>query len=98
MKKIKKFYLLLLIILVSNFCELHAQFVPFQSGQFKHLAADTLYDLTGCGAPAFHPNSYKRVVRYFDSCNGIPYWHNPKTQTWSAGGSIDTAQLSTINY
>ncbi len=73
-----------LLIVLLCFCvmQAHGQFVPQQSAQYKHLASDTLYDFTGSGVPTVHPNSYKRVVTYFDSSNSIPYWHNPKTQTW----------------
>lgn len=85
--------LLLLIFLAINFTACRAQFVPYESGQFRLLAADTLYNLTGCGEPTFHPNFYKRVVTYFDSCTGIPYWHNPKTQTWITVRAADADSL-----
>jgi hypothetical protein len=90
--------LLLFTVYCLLFTESKAQFVPFISGQFKHLATDTLYDLTGCGAPTFHPNSYKRVVTYFDSCNKAPYWHDPKSQTWvTASGTGVTYTLNKNN-
>lgn len=107
--KHKIFYLIMLIILVSITNKVSAQFVPYQSGHFKRLAADTLYNLTGCDAPTTTPNSYRRVVWYYDSCNQINYYWQPENQVWATitgggGGSgggisevIATNGLSNVN-
>lgn len=96
--KHKFFYSLLLIFLVCFTNDVSAQFVPFQSGQFKRLAADTLYDFTGCDTPTVTPNSYRRVVRYYDSCNHVNWHWQPELQEWavSSGSGTDirdTAKL-----
>lgn len=86
----------MLIFLVSITNKISAQFIPMQKYQYKAIAADTLYDMTGCGEPEVHPLSYRRVVTYFDSCAGIPYWHNPSTSEWVTISDIpgsDTAYL-----
>jgi hypothetical protein len=52
-----------------------------------------LYDQTGDGAPTSTPNSYKRIVRYYDSTNHLQYHWQPELQTWKAdstnGGSAN---------
>lgn len=95
----KKFYLFLLIILVCFTNNVSAQFVPFQSGHFKRLAADTLYNLTGNGVPTSTPNSYRRTVMYYDSTNHIIYFWKPEAQQWatleSGSGGGGTVSLDT---
>lgn len=84
--------MLIILVLITN--NISAQFVPYQSGHFKRLAADTLYNLTNCGAPAVTPNSYRRVVWYYDSCNQINYYWQPENQVWAAitgGGGGDSS-------
>lgn len=98
MNQIKKFCPLLLIILVSSFSKVNAQFIPFQSGQFKHLAADTLYDYTGCGRPASQPLSYKRVVRFYDSCNHKEYDWQPEYVKWIQLDSLIASTGGGGNY
>lgn len=97
--KHKIFYLIMLISLVSITNKVSAQFVPYQSGHFKRLAADTLYNLTGCNAPTTTPNSYRRVVWYYDSCNQRNYYWQPENQVWAifTGGGSGGGSVTGIN-
>lgn len=89
----KIFCAISLIILAGLAENVKGQFVPFQSAQYKHLAADTLYNLTGNGEPLTQPNSYKRIVWYYDSTADAHWYWKPQDQEWaefSGGGGGST--------